>query len=202
MLLFRGSILLPMAALILAGSMVSGCATTATQVEVTRFHLNQLIPRGAIRITPADPAINDSLENKQYAAVIGQEIGAAGFRSTDAASTEQLLLFSVTRHLRAAGAPRPPVTIGVGGGTGGGGFGVGVSTSFPIGTPKARELVTYALNLRIRRAQDNAILWEGRATTEALMTTAAADPRTAIARMTRAIFADFPGESGKTIMVK
>ncbi|WP_221794330.1 DUF4136 domain-containing protein [Aquisediminimonas sediminicola] len=186
----------------LAGSMVSGCATTATQVEVTRFHLTQPIPRGDIRIMPADPSLNDSLENKQYAAVIGQEIRTVGFRPTDAANTEQLLLFSVTRHVRAAGAPRAPVTIGIGGGTGSGGFGVGVGTSFPIGTPKARELVTYTLNLRIRRVQDNVVLWEGRATTEAVMTTAAADPRTAIARMTSAIFTDFPGESGKMIVVK
>lgn len=199
---FRGSILLPMAALMLAGPMLSGCATMATQVEVARFHLNQPITRGDIRVTPADPSFNESLETRQYAAVIGQEINIAGFRATDAANAAQLLLFTVTRHVRAAGAPRAPVTIGIGGGTGSGGFGVGVGTSFPIGTPKARELVTYELNLRIRRLQDNVILWEGRATTEAVMTTAAADPRTAIARMTRALFADFPGESGKTIRVK
>jgi hypothetical protein len=182
--------------------MLSGCTTTATQVEVTRFHLEQPIARGDIRVMPADPSLNDSLETKQFAAVIEQEVAIANFRATDATDAGQILLFAVTRHVRAAGAPRSPVTIGIGGGTGGGGFGIGVGTSFPIGTPKARALVTYELNLRIRRLRDNVVLWEGRATTEAVMTTAAADPRTAIARMTRAIFTDFPGQSGKTITVK
>ena len=119
-----------------------------------------------------------------------------------ATAVDEVVLFSVNRVVRPAGPARAPLTIGIGGGTGGGGFGIGVGTSFPVGKPKARELVSYELHLRLRRERDNAVIWEGRARTEAAMTTAGADPRTAVARMTRALLKDFPGESGKTITVK
>lgn len=186
----------------MASLLLSGCASVANRVEATRFHLGQEIERGSIRVAPSDPALADSLETRKYAEVIGQEIALAGFRATDAGDTGQVLLFTVKRTVRDAGAARSPVTIGIGGGTGGGGFGVGVGTSFPVGTPTARQLVTSELNLRIRRQRDNTVVWEGRAVTEAVATTASADPRTAVARLTRALFQGFPGESGKTITVK
>lgn len=197
MLRLREFVALPLATL-----MLSACATEANRVEATRFHLGQEIARGDIRVLPNDLALAGSLETRQYAEVIGQELGLAGFRATDAKSAGQLLLFSINRAVRQAGPARAPLTVGIGGGTGGGGFGIGVGTSFPVGTPTARELVTYELSLRLRREHDNTVIWEGRARTEAATNTAGADPRTAIARMTRALLSGFPGESGKTIVVK
>ncbi len=189
-------------ALPIAGLVLSACATEANRIETTRFHLGQEIARGDVRVLPNDPSLADSLETRQYAEVIGQEFGSAGFRMASATAVDEVVLFSVNRVVRPAGPARAPLTIGIGGGTGGGGFGIGVGTSFPVGKPKARELVSYELHLRLRRERDNAVIWEGRARTEAAMTTAGADPRTAVARMTRALLKDFPGESGKTITVK
>ena len=51
------------------------------------------------------------------------------------------------------------------------------------------------------RLSDGAVVWEGRAQTEAPGNAPSAQPGLAADKLARALFQDFPGESGRTITV-
>jgi hypothetical protein len=53
----------------------------------------------------------------------------------------------------------------------------------------------------MKRASDDLVVWEGRAQTEAPNTAPAAQPGLAADKLARALFQDFPGESGRTITI-
>ena len=92
------------------------------------------------------------------------------------------------------------MTVGIGGGTGGGGIGIGIGTSFGLGR-KTESLVDTRLSVQMKRASDDLVVWEGRAQTEAPNTAPAAQPGLAADKLARALFQDFPGESGRTIII-
>jgi len=106
--------------------------------------------------------------------------------------------FERTRRDVAASAP---VTIGVGGSSYGGNVGISLGTSFGVGK-RRQTLVATRLFVQIKRASDSAVLWEGRAATEAPEAAPAAQSGLAAEKLARALFQGFPGESGRTIIVK
>lgn len=198
----------PIVLALLGAAALSGCATSyRTQpVEVTRFHLGAPIERTTVAIEPIGSAAEISPEYQLYADMVRGELEKQGYvQSTSATPSGYIAAVGFTRTPRGAFRERPPVTIGLGGGSfsGGrrGGVGVGGDVGFGIGG-KTRELYANELRVTLRRRSDNTVVWEGRAISESVSGTADAQPNQSAARLARALFTRFPGESGVTISVK
>ncbi|MDO7834757.1 hypothetical protein Q4610_06830 [Sphingobium sp. HBC34] len=199
--------------LILAAALalpLAACATAIPPVEVTRFHVDNPARTGTIAVEemPGNPDI--SLEFRTYAAAVSQELQRVGFTPAQAGTPgDYVALVSFHRSFRPSGFDRSsdrPVSVGVGGGFGGGGrggsfgglgLGVGINLS---GKPK--DIVTTQLHVQVRRRSDSMAIWEGRASTEARQGTPAAQPGIAAQKLAAALIGGYPGESGRTIMVK
>ncbi|MGB3930491.1 MAG: hypothetical protein WBL20_16205, partial [Sphingobium sp.] len=67
---------------------------------------------------------------------------------------------------------------------------------------KPKDIVTTELQVQLRRRADSATVWEGRATTEAKQGTSAAQPAMAAQKLAAALIQGYPGESGRTMIVK
>lgn len=192
------------------GTALAGCTTTATNgpVEVTRFHLGAPLETGTLTVEPLPGREPPSLEFKTYAAAVQTEAIAHGFGvPAIGAPGQYLALVNYAQTTR----PAPPrgggsgVSIGLGGGSGGyrgGGFGLGGAISFPIGKTRYRTVVLTDLAVQIRRRSDGTVIWEGRAQTTADGDAPDAQAGAAAAKLSRALFQGFPGESGRTITVK
>ena len=188
-----------LAALTLA---LCGCVAPVGPVEVTRFHAPDVaqLGKGAIAIEPAqgnDPA---SLEWQTYSAAVMRQLALTGYTAAPPGSGGQVALVKLSRRtLQPQGSS--PVSVGVGGsaGTYGSGLGLGIGINL---SPKPAAQVETDLAVSIRDRASGATLWEGRASftvsaKSPLATTALAAPK-----MSEALFAGFPGQSGETIEVK
>jgi hypothetical protein len=176
---------------------LSGCAASIPLVQVTRFHLSTKPMTGNIVIEPAAGTAPESLEFGAYAAAVRREVLRLGYN--DSGTPAYRLILSYSRSERTV-ARQSPVTVGIGGGSSGGGIGVGIGTSFGLGR-KTESLVDTRLSVQMKRASDDLVVWEGRAQTEAPDTAPAAQPGLAADKLARALFQDFPGESGRTIRI-
>ena len=186
------SILFPLSLLAL-----SACAASIPPVEVTRFHLGQQPAAGAVAIEAADGQNAANLEFGTYAAAVSRELIRLGYPTESKPAYRVVLGFE--RGERQV-AKRSPVTIGIGGGSFGGSVGIGVGTSFGVGKSTS-EIVATRMSVQMKRVSDGAVVWEGRAQTEAPGNAPAAQPGLAADKLARALFQDFPGESGRTITV-
>lgn len=177
---------------------LTGCASSnGRDTAVTRFHLGTGLEPGPVSIQPATGDKADSLEYTQYEDIVEGELRRAGFDIvTDADLQAQI---EVTRGLQQQAPKRSPFSIGIGGGSFGGNVGVGGSVNVPVGGSSGGEVFVTTLAVTLIRASENAVAWEGTATRSD-----AAGPTSPLATMqamARALFQDFPGESGKTISV-
>lgn len=201
-MLFRRAILIG-TALALAGCTTAGPAP----VQVTRFHLGQPLAQGRVTVEPADRAQAQGMEYQSYARAVEAEIARAGFQVVENLPTSELVAaITVFRGSRDAGAGQGSgVSVGLGGGSFGGGRGGGVGlgggVSFPIGKGRNRQIELTELAVQLKRRSEGTVIWEGRARTEQR-----AGPNTdstqTVARLANALFAGFPGESGRTVTVK
>lgn len=183
----------------LATLLLPACAATIPPVEVTRFHVSEAIAPGATMTGPVTGQDGSSIEFRTYALAVSRELARLGFaEGTKAAYTAEI---GYARESRERLAPRSPVTIGIGGGTFGRHLGVGLGTSFGVGGDNSKQVVVSRLDVQLKRASDGAVVWEGRAQTEAPSNAPAAQPGLAADKLARALFSGFPGESGKTITV-
>lgn len=185
---------------------LAGCATGPTRwpVQATRFHYDAMADRGTIAVEPLTGGGPASIEYKTYAAAVESELLRLGYTTPAPGTTPQFLAtVSFTRTNRPLPPRRSPVSIGLGGGgfsgDGGGGVGLGGGVSFPIGGNGAREGVVTELAVRIRRGPD--AVWEGQAQSLTDASAGDADAASVAARLARALFTDFPGDSGRTISV-
>ena len=214
----------PLMILCLAASVaLTGCATAVPSVEVTRFHrispavvavpgsfrivagANDGAGDAAGSIAGAGSAAQPSLSWQVYAAAVARQMVILGYsaaHSGDAAPAYTITL-AVTRDERESARPSP-VSVGVGGSTGsygsGLGVGVGVNLNSLLGSG-TQNVVATRMAVRITRAGDALPLWEGRAETQAGVRTPAAQPGIAADKLATAMFRDFPGQSGSTIIV-
>jgi hypothetical protein len=183
---------------------LAGCATGPSRfpVQATRFHFNAMTDRGTIAVEPLTGSGTASLEYKTYAAAVQTELLRLGYTSPAPGATPQFLAtVSFSRTARPLPPRRSPVSIGLGGGgISGGGVGLGGGVSFPVGGAGAREGIVTELSVRIRQGAD--AVWEGQA--QSLTDAGAPDANAAAiaARLARALFTGFPGESGRTIEVQ
>jgi hypothetical protein len=192
---------------IVGGALLAGGCTTSTRtapVEVTRYHLGSLTERTGIAIEPMTGAAQISPEFQLYADAVAAELQRLGF-APGTTGSGYIAAVSFTRTQLGSFREQPPVSIGLGGGgiSGGrrGGVGLGGGLSFGIGG-KTRQVIGSELAVQLRRRSDNTTVWEGRAVTEAVSGKPGSDPREAADRLARALFRDFPGESGVTTTVK
>lgn len=193
-----------------AAALISGCASTGAgggatgDIAVTRFHLGQAIARGEIAVEAVDPAQAGSLEFGRYAAAVERQLAALGWQVVRGNTrSEQVALIHVDQGSRAQFANRPAVSVGIGGGFGGdrSGVGVGGGVSLPVGG-SAGGIVVTELSVRLQRRSDGTAIWEGRAQQEARAGAPLAYPVNAVERLAPALFAGFPGESGRTIRLR
>ena len=197
--------------LALAGAVaLAGCTTTARQgpIDVTRYHLGQPMERTTISFEPMSGAVQVNPEYQTYADAVQAELERLGYvRATTGTESGYIAGISFTRTSKGFVKERPPVTIGIGGGSfsgggrrGGTGVGLGGDVGFGIGG-KTREVFGSELWVQLRRRANNSVIWEGRAQTQGVGVENAQPGETA-QRLARALFKDFPGESGVTITVK
>lgn len=191
------------AALLATAIALAGCAAQTPPTQVTRFHLGQPIARADVAVEPRDPAAANSLEFRNYADAVAGELGRAGFRVVPRLTRSELVaVVDVMRGTREGFARSSPVSVGIGGGTFGNHVGVGGGLSFPIGKRRSNEAVLTELSVQLKRRSEGTVVWEGRARTEARAGTPYADPDASVRKLAAALFAGFPGESGRTITVK
>lgn len=184
---------------------VTGCTTTGPSVEVKRFHLGTPVTRGTISLVPANSAQSFGLEYRTYADAVANELRAQGFTPAAVDSgPAYVATLTITQNV-AVGPRRPsPVSIGIGGGgfSGGGyrggGVGLGGSVAFPVGHGRQDAVEIDQVGLQIKRAGDQALVWEGNAQTTINTRSPQATLTNAVPALARALLAGFPGPSGVT----
>lgn len=180
---------------------LAACTTASPPAQVTRFHLNQPIARGKVFVKTFSPTAAPTLEEQSYLNAVAGALSAQGFTTVArGGEAEQIATVDVQRGVQPSAVPaRSPVTIGIGGGSYGGGLGIGLGTSFGLGSRKSRDVTVTTLAVQLKRASDESMIWEGRATSR---TNEDASPGDEVGRLASALFKDFPGASGKTVEVK
>ena len=189
-------------AAIVAATTLSGCVAPVGPVEVTRFHAPDVSPlgKGTIAVEPAPGSDPASLEWQTYSAAVTRQLILLGYSEAKPGSSGQVALVKLTRRtLEAQGSN--PVSVGLGGSTGTYGSGLGLGIGINL-SPKPAAQIATDLSVSIRDRASGATLWEGRATfvvssKSPLATTALGAPK-----VSEALFAGFPGQSGETIEVK
>lgn len=182
-----------------AGLALAGCATGSSDIEVTRFHLGQPIPKDRIMVVPAPGTDPASLEFRTYADAVARELTAAGFPAGRPNAYRAVLKVEQTSY---DGPPKTSgLSIGLGGFTGGN-VGVGGGVSVPVGGTRRNEIRATRLGLAIVRESDNSQIWEGRAEQALPANSPAAAAGAAVPVLARALLKDFPGASGQTVKVK
>lgn len=193
--MYMRTAMLPLAVLIL----LPACAASIPPVEVTRFHLERPISPGAVTIAALPGVDGGSIEFRTYALAVSRELSRLGF--AEGQSGAYVAEVAHDRDTRERLRERSPFSIGIGGGSFGRNVGVGVGTTFGLGGSRSRDVVVSRLEVRLKRKSDATVVWEGRAETEAPAGAPAAQPGLAAEKLARALFDDFPGESGQTIAV-
>lgn len=189
-------------AAVLCVAALTGCVTPVGPVQVTRFHAADIssLGKGIIAVEPAPGSDPASLEWQTYGAAVARQLVLLGYTEAKPGSGGQVALVRLSR--RTIEPPRSsPVSVGVGGSTGTYGSGVGLGIGINLSPKPAAEVAT-DLSVSIRDRTSGTTLWEGRATfvvssKSPLATTALGAPK-----MSEALFAGFPGQSGTTIEVK
>lgn len=172
---------------------LAGCASAGggRPVEVTRFHLGQPIAPGTVFVETTDGA---GLEAQSFVPSVQAELARLGYPASALESSGYVVAVDVSRDTREGLRRRSPFSIGIGGGTGGYGSGVGVGASVGLGG-KRRDVTITRMSVQMKRRMGGDVVWEGRAESESGGRDRAGAPAEKLAR---ALFRDFPGESGRT----
>ena len=182
---------------------LSACVAPAyvSPVEVTRFTgaAPATLGSGAITLAAAPGTDAASPEYAAFAAAVRQELERIGYRV--GASDGQQALLSLSQTLAQPEDRRGPVSVGGGASTGSYGSGVGVGVGIDL-TPRPAERLATRLSVAIRDTTGGANLWEGRAQMVASGNSDYASAQAAAARLAAALFAQFPGADGETVIVE
>ena len=192
-------------ALALAVLAVTGCVAPVGPVEVTRFHLPDTarLGQGTVAVEPAQGMDAQRLEFRSYAAAVSRELQRVGYSELVAGgrSSESVVLVSVERESFRRDRNGSPVSVGVGGATGSYGSGVGVGVGLNLSGPPP-ETVETRLAVTIRNRANGQSLWEGRASFSVRASSPLAQTQLGAAKLAEALFRDFPGASGETVLVQ
>ncbi len=186
-------------------SLLSACVAPTGPVEVTRFHVPDVarLAQGTIIVEPAAGQDGNSLEYRTFASAVSRELVRVGYSELVAggSGSGQIALLKLERGTFQPGRAESPVSVGVGGSTGSYGSGVGVGIGLNLSGPPP-SIVETRLSVSIRDRASGQTLWEGRASFSAKATSPLAQTQLGAPRMAEALFQDFPGRSGETILVK
>ena len=184
---------------------LGGCATTAPlpPTQVVRYHLDAPIQRGTVSVEPQSGGAVPSLEFKTYAAAVESELLRLGYTLPPSGQRgNYVATVSFTRTTEMGPPRRAPFSIGIGGGgfSGGrgGGVGLGGGVGIPFGGAKSSDVLVAELTVTIKQRPEGTEIWEGHA--RGVTDIRGAD--TQANKLAAALFAGFPGESGRTVIVK
>ncbi len=203
-------ILAPLAAALL----LAGCTHTyVSPVSVTRFVGAEptRLGQGRIEVRPAPGEAIDSIDYDAFANAVAAQLERLGYRVVPGAtsSSEEISgrvsapQVAEIRVIRTAERPEKrhrPVSVGVGGETGSYGSGVGLGVGIDLSGPPPKVTSTQ-MSVFIRDTATRQSLWEGRAEFSASNHTPYESEKAAAQAMASALFAGFPGESGRTVEV-
>ncbi len=181
---FRNAAVIAVAALLAACGTTGGTSQRSSGTSVTRFHLGSEIARGEVSVEPrfTTPAAGGVYE-PGFGASIGNELATLGFKPAATPATSEFIatvdVATNTMLALQARAPGSPAIAGV------------------VARPTA---VATQLAVQLKRRSDGSIIWEGRAQSPAR--TGAVASSSDVQKLARALFKDFPGESGRTISVR
>jgi hypothetical protein len=184
-----------------AGLALAGCATNSG-IDVTRFHLNQPIPRDSIELQPPPGVDANGLEFRNHAAVVAADLARQGFPQPQRPGISGyigVLRVEQTSQFRQGNGSR--ATVGIGGATGGSNFRVGGNMQVPVGGGGGNMVMVNSLALQMRRRSESTTVWEGRAV-EQVQGNAQGTLTAAVPRLSAALFQNFPGPSGQTVRVQ
>lgn len=195
----------PFHALVCAVAMAlpAACVAPVGPVEVTRFHVPETarLAKGTITVVPGPGNSAESLEFRTYAAAVAQELSRIGYAEGGSGPSSHVALLSVERAVFQPERSRGPVSVGVGGSTGSYGSGVGLGVGFDLSGPPPEQVET-RMAVQIRERASNDVLWEGRASFAVRASSPLANTDLGAAKIAQALFKDFPGQSGETILVE
>lgn len=181
---------------------LGACAVPTGPVDVTIFNRvaeGQVYGSGSFSVIPGpDMADEQGLALSPYLAAVSREMVRIGYAEKGDGSDVTAEVRVTTSEIRGDG--RSPVSVGVGGSTGNYGSGVGVGLGFNLGGGSQAKIETL-MSVRILRARDGLVIWEGRAAQMAGKRAPAAQPGIAASKLAEALFKDFPGESGTSVQV-
>ena len=203
-LMLRNALVAPVAAAL----MLSACTTTpyTGPIEVTRFvaEAPNGLGQGPITIYFPEEVSNASAKAATKAAV-ERELQALGY--TIVAQEGRGIQVAAVRTSRTPIAAaeqrqrqRGPVDVGIGGGTGGFGSGVGLGAGINLGGGREGPAAMTELSVRIT-GDDAKSLWEGRSQIATGVKSPYSQVETSARTLSAALFRDFPGGNGETVMI-
>ena len=203
------------------GVMLAGCATGPARapIEGVRFHSDPVAGRGTIAVEavaemgPAEPgtrtAIGDGppADAPVFVGAVRDQLARAGFTPVaPGAAAQYRATVSIARLERPLPRRSSGLSIGLGGASFGGGrrggsaVGLGGGFTFPVGGGRARTGVVTEMSVRLVRGPD--AIWEGHVRTIADAARGEAASDAVAGRLAGALFAGFPGDSGRSIEVR
>lgn len=169
-----------------AAALAAGCAAVGGDrsprgISVTRTHLGGEIARGEVAVEPRfTTQAAGGAYRPEFGAAVADELRALGFApAATPAASEFIATVDVAAGTQAVLFARAPGT--------------------PGGVAAPNALATQ-LTVGLVRRSDGSIVWRGRAVTPS-RAGEAISPAT-VQSLARAMFRDFPGETGRTITVR
>lgn len=179
---------------------LSGCVAPTGPVEVTRFHAPP-VTRGGFVVEPA-PGANADMEFRSYAAAVARQLVAQGYAEQGpGGGGEVVVVVRIERQIYQPRRAGSPVSVGLGGGTGSYGSGLGVGIGIDLSGPPP-EVVETGLFVTLKERASGKPVWEGRASFAVRANSPLAQTHLGARKLAEALFRDFPGRSGETILVK
>ncbi len=181
--------------------LLAACNVPTGPVEVSRFHLPEGAPElarlghGSIAVMAGagmDPA---GIELQSFQIAVEQELARLGYSPASADSADQIAQVRLVRTPLES-ANRTSFGFSAAGSTHASAVGVGVA--IPIGTS---QQVATDLIVSIRDRASGKVLWEGRSSLTLNASSPLAKTALAAPRLASALFSNFPGKSGETVMV-
>lgn len=180
---FRIAVLAGFALISACGTVGAGDGQSARGIGVTRFHLGGQIARGEVAVEPrfATQAAG-GVYLPAFAGTIASELRTLGFTSAATPATSEFVAtVDVATGTRVALAARAPAAA-------------------RAAAPANPNATATQLAVQLKRRSDGSIIWEGRAQAAARASSTAS--AATVQKLARALFRDFPGESGRTINVR
>ncbi|GAB4138183.1 MAG: hypothetical protein Kow00104_20980 [Rhodothalassiaceae bacterium] len=178
--------------------LLAGCGGSDFRAEVTRFHGGDIVPPGGrtVRIEPLDPE-TDPIAFSHAAAALGTRLGRLGFAPAGDGAPDLIARLAI-RFVPVETAPTEGASISIGGGSFGRSGGVSGALSFPVGERAPDRGYSREASLILIDAARDVRIFEGRAVSLGKT----GDRAKVVPLLLDALFADFPGESGRMIEIR